>query len=215
MCSKYTRTNVHSNVIVMKQPQQNHLLDRQELILKTALRLFGCNGYFNTSVQDIRRESNVSIGTIYHYFSSKEAIAQALYQMMVAEMSSSLEQIINSSSTANECSRKIISFLFERAEAAPEEMHFILYARHQEFLPSEKPICSSRPFELIMRMVQKGIASGELIAIDPAVATTSLFGGAMRLIHLRLDNALNNPLMTYLEETWRCGWRSVRADKAS
>ncbi len=184
--------------------------DRRELILQAALRLFGRDGYFNTSVHDIRREADVSIGTIYHYFSSKEALAQALYQKLVTEMSNNLAQIIAASSGARDCSRAIISYLFEKAESSPEEMHFILYARHQEFMPSEKPICSSKPFELIMRMVQMGIAKGELIAIDPAVATTSLFGGAMRLIHLRLDKALPKPLGEYLDETWRCGWRAIK-----
>jgi AcrR family transcriptional regulator len=200
----------------MPQAKYRYIMqpDRRELILQAALRLFGSNGYFNTSVHDIRREAEVSIGTIYHYFPSKEAIAKALYRKLVTEMSNDLEQIIAARSSVRDCSRAIISYLFEKAESSPEEMHFIMYARHQEFMPSEKPICSSEPFELIMRMVQKGIAREELIAIDPAVATTSIFGGAMRLIHLRLDKALQKPLTTYLEETWRCGWRAVKLDKA-
>ncbi len=51
--------------------------DFKKKIIDTALRLFSDKGYFNTSLQDIRKEANVSIGGIYHHFKNKEEIASA------------------------------------------------------------------------------------------------------------------------------------------
>ncbi len=186
--------------------------DRRQRILDTALRLFGSVGYFNTSLQDIRREADVSIGTIYHYFQNKEAIAGALYQELVAMMSSTLDSIFAAHDATHSRGRAVMAFFFEMTETAPEAMHYILYARHQEFMPAQVPICSAEPFAKIVRMVVRGMERGEIRTMHPMIATTTLFGGAMRLIHLYLDGVLDMPLGSCLEESWECGWRAVAAD---
>jgi len=50
-----------------------------EKVLETALRLFTLQGYSATTIEDIRMQSEVSVGAIYHHFGSKEGIAGALY----------------------------------------------------------------------------------------------------------------------------------------
>lgn len=194
------------------QPQKVQQ-DRRAAILQTSLKLFASEGYFNTSVHDIRKKADVSIGTIYHYFANKEAVAQALYHELISRLTKALLEIFSSNDSSRDCCRAVTEYLFEMAESSPEEMHYILYARHQEFMPGEKPICSSRPFELILGMVVRGIEKGEIRPLNPAVATTSIFGGTMRLIHLWLDGALPGPLSSYLEEAWECGWLAVAREK--
>lgn len=46
-------------------------------IIKTARMLFRLNGFGNTSIDDICRESGVTRGNLYFYFRSKEALARA------------------------------------------------------------------------------------------------------------------------------------------
>jgi len=45
--------------------------------------------------------------------------------------------------------------------------------------------------------------------MDPMVASTCLFGGAIRMITARLDGVLDGRLQDYEEEIWRCSWRAV------
>ncbi len=56
-----------------KRKQQ--ALETRSRILKNALKLFEENGYDNVSIQDIADESHTSVGSIYHYFRSKEEMA--------------------------------------------------------------------------------------------------------------------------------------------
>jgi hypothetical protein len=51
--------------------------------------------------------------------------------------------------------------------------------------------------------------SGEIRTMSPLVAASVLFGGAFRLIQLRLDGVLNTPLHELMEEAWECAWRAV------
>ena len=64
-----------------------------EVVMQAAIHLFTKQGYFNTSVPDIVRESGVSTGSIYHHFGDKEGIAKTLFKMLVARMENAFNTI--------------------------------------------------------------------------------------------------------------------------
>lgn len=185
--------------------------DPRQLVLDAVLVLFNQRGYFATSVQDISRESGVSIGSIYHHFGDKEGIARDLYHALAEQMSSKISWISARQASVHDQCREIVKTLFEMTETQPLVMDFMLYAKHKEFLPDEKPICSSKPFELMRTIVTAGMDAGEIRRMDVMVASTSLFGGPIRMIVARLDGVLQEPLPRYLDEAWDCAWRSVAA----
>lgn len=51
---------------------------KRRTIQQTAKMLFAQEGFYNTSVSDIVRESGFSVGTIYTYFSSKDDIVRSI-----------------------------------------------------------------------------------------------------------------------------------------
>ncbi|MCL4744027.1 MAG: TetR/AcrR family transcriptional regulator [Burkholderiaceae bacterium] len=185
--------------------------DTRQQVLDAVLALFAERGYFATSIQDISRESAVSVGSIYHHFGDKEGIARALYQALSDRMSSRISWISARHASVHDQCRGIVETLFEMTEREPLVMDFMLYAKHKDFLPEEKPICSSRPFELMRTIVAAGMESGEIRRMDVMVASTSLFGGPIRMIVARLDAVLQVPLSRHLDEVWECAWRSVAA----
>ena len=192
---------------------QSQARDMETQILETALTLFTNQGYFNTSVHHIQKTSNVSIGTIYHYFKNKAEIARALYEKVLKQMTEIIVDILNRHESTHDRCQALIRQLLDMTEADPKKMNYMLHANHQEFLPSEKPVCSSVPFELILNMVQTGIQRGEIRRLRPVVASATIFGGALRLIHLRLDGALQEPVTEYFEEIWDSSWRGVEVTK--
>lgn len=181
----------------------------RDLVMASALRLFTGNGYFNTSIPDIVRDSGVSTGSIYHHFGDKEGIAKTLFDTLVNWMEEALQQIEKKNSSAQDRCRDTIQLLFQIAEEEPDMMKFMLHARHKEFLPEEGPICSSRPFQHMREMVAEGINKGEIMAMDDTVAAAAVFGGALRMIQLRLDGILEKALQEYQDEIWTSAWRSV------
>ena len=57
--------------------------DRRRAILDAALACFLDQGYLATSIADIRRRSGASTGSIYHFFTSKAALAETLLREAV------------------------------------------------------------------------------------------------------------------------------------
>jgi len=184
--------------------------DTRGLILKTGLNLFTTRGYFNTSIHDIRAEADISIGSIYHYFKGKEAIAKALYDDLVNSMNKEITDIISTNDSVRECSRALVHYLFSMTDNSPITTEFMLHAKHREFMPDEPPFCSTEPFEMIKALVERGIAQGEIREMDSIVATTCLFGPAFRYILLHLDGTVKGPLEPYVDAIWSTSWRGVK-----
>ena len=57
---------------------------RQQILL-AALQCFAELGYAHTSMARIAKEAGISKGLIYHYFDSKEALLDGIFQMMLQE----------------------------------------------------------------------------------------------------------------------------------
>ncbi len=70
---------------------------RRQAILDAALTCFANKGFTETTMEDIRKLSGASTGSIYHHFSNKEMLARALY----LEGRSSLNAALFASLTAS------------------------------------------------------------------------------------------------------------------
>ena len=57
----------------------------RERLYATAIRLISARGYEATTLRDIAKDANVSVGLLYRYFPSKQAVVLALYDDLSAE----------------------------------------------------------------------------------------------------------------------------------
>jgi AcrR family transcriptional regulator len=57
----------------------------RERILETSLQLFRTHGFDETTMRDIAKEADMSLGAAYYYFESKEALVLAYYEKVHAE----------------------------------------------------------------------------------------------------------------------------------
>ena len=80
---------------------------RRQAILEAALTCFASKGFTETTMEDIRKLSGASTGSIYHHFSNKEMLARALY----LEGRNSLNAALSASLTANTLREGIEAFI--------------------------------------------------------------------------------------------------------
>ena len=181
-------------------------------ILSAALNLFVRDGYHNVSIHHIQKQANVSIGSIYNHFGGKEGVARALYIHILKEMEEMVDDAIAAETSPVMQCQAIISDLFRYTESHRNIIAFVFQARHVEFLPDELPTCDSAPFIKMRGIVQKGIDCGELRAMDTWVAAAAVFGGAFRMIQLRLENKVEQPLPSHLNQVIETAINGVRMD---
>lgn len=72
--------------------------EKRKRILDTATTEFADYGFENTSIQQIAKKAEISVGSVYKYFENKEE----LFSMVVKEGLSSLEELLLTHSASNE-----------------------------------------------------------------------------------------------------------------
>lgn len=68
--------------------------DRRQVLINEAARLFGNNGYENTSMRDIATAVGILPGSLYHHFPSKEELFVAVYSFAVSQSLDALNTAI-------------------------------------------------------------------------------------------------------------------------
>lgn len=61
-------------------------LATRERLLRIAVRMFAEHGYEGTSIEAVLKESEVSRGALYHHFTGKEALFEAVLEKLEAEI---------------------------------------------------------------------------------------------------------------------------------
>ncbi len=77
------------------------MLDRKEHVLKHAHQLFIKKGFRDTSIQDILEESNISKGTFYNYFSSKNELLISIFEASYERLERMRNALLEKSSHEN------------------------------------------------------------------------------------------------------------------
>ena len=191
-----------------KQKEKDGFRDQ---ILESALTLFAAKGYSSTSIEDIKRKSNISTSRIYSQFKNKQAIAKALYTDIAKRMNDSLQEIDRTNVAVRDKMRAVVDLMFDLTEQAPDVMRFLLLSRHQSYFVDEELQNFSPPFNRIKDIIDAGIKIGEIRRIDSALIDSCFQGVMARTIALRLDGTLEKPLDRYINDVWSMVWNAVEA----
>lgn len=183
-------------------------------ILTAALDLFVNRGFHNVSVHDVQKQADVSIGSIYNHFGGKEGIAKALYHHILKEVDEMVNCILEEQSGSVDRCNEIIRQLFNYTETHRNIIAYVFHPRHNEFLPDEPPICNTTPFMTIRDVIQQGMDAGEIRKHEIFVAAAAIFGGPIRMINLRLDNVIEEPLPNLLSDILDGIWQGMVTDKS-
>lgn len=73
-------------------PQSDNSSDRRGQILGAAMVCFAKCGFHQTSMHDISEEAGISVGLIYRYFASKEAVISAMTEEHKRELAQVLDR---------------------------------------------------------------------------------------------------------------------------
>ncbi len=99
--------------------------DRKEELIDAAERLFSEKGFNETSVDDICDDVGVAHGLFYYYFDSKEGVIEAITGRMIAELESSLVEIVEDTEMrGDEKFKRFLDLSLQRRKERPYLLSF-------------------------------------------------------------------------------------------
>ena len=122
-------------MVVGASGQNTTTESRRKAILQAALKSFSTKGFTETTMEDIRRLSGASTGSIYHHFENKEMLAQALYLEGRSDLNAALlASIIDRQ--PREGIKALVYAYIDLFEQHPDLGQYIMQADSTEYLGS-------------------------------------------------------------------------------
>lgn len=104
--------------------------DRRSQILQAALAAFLAKGYSATTIADIRTRSGASTGSIYHFFSGKGALAEALLRDATAGWAAASGGALDPTQSPERAIKASVHGLVRWGMAHPAHLRFMDEIRH-------------------------------------------------------------------------------------
>lgn len=172
---------------------------KRDLILNTAFRLFVEKGYLDTKIIDIADEAGIGKGTVYEYFSSKEALFAELLSTHVIDHYTVLSRRLKSSDCS--CENQLKQYiLFERETA----MRYGNGKNYIDRLSAEYGILQKPElkeivdrlmeirFNTVQSILSEGMEKGEFIHVNPIAAALSVMGAVSFFLSFKYGLLSNN-----------------------
>jgi AcrR family transcriptional regulator len=162
--------------------------DRRRMeIIEAAEKVFSAKGFEATTVEDIASRAELSKGTIYLYFESKEDLHDAIVMRGMEILAGMFEKAFESGTTGLEKIRGIgeayMQFFREQKDYFDALLRFETHKREE--------IAGNDPMMLVIESVRLGIEDGSIRSdIDPVKMALLLWGqttGVLQNNHLKCD----------------------------
>jgi len=177
--------------------------ERKISIMQKSLKLFSSEGFYATTIPDIAKKVGMSVGNMYNYFSSKEALAKELILYISDILGDELRQINDMDISTKEKISKIVHMYFSLARDRPETIEYFLrvYLSNREIFSKDCSgmICVSSFVTELMIFFDDGVQKGELKDQDFFAAFGLFMGYLGGMVFLFGEDVLPNSLESYEE----------------
>lgn len=153
---------------------------RKAEIVRTATRILTESGYQGMSLEDVAEQTDIAKATLYHYFSSKDALVAAALETLTEEVLQRLgvrEDAVGEAGAREHLAALIDEQIRILTETAPEVAAVFSWPRGwPEVFDEPMKDMRRRHDAVFRRVVEQGVADGEFTCPDVNVALQCLHG---------------------------------------
>lgn len=188
----------------------------RERILAAALKLFVEQGYFNTNVPDLSRDSKCSVGSIYHTFKNKEEVATALYDEGISSFRRALEHSLSNVTDIEDTVKTLVQSFLEFSEVNHQLSKYLWLCRHNEFMSGiirhPTRVGMDQLGRILTKRIKQGIRNNKIRPLTANLIWSVLFGIPVGYVRDWLDGYNLDPPSKVAPELADICWRGLKTD---
>ena len=191
--------------------------ERQNAILSAALECFTERGFAATTVEEIRKRSGASIGSIYHHFGGKEGLAAELYVDGLGGYQAGLLEALEGKPDAEASIRALVRHHLRWVEANPALAKFLMNRRETELrLATEARVRALNRdfFPRVAAWMERHVHSRALRPVPADLWEPLLLGPSQEFARLWLAGRTRIALRRAERELAEATWNALRGDRA-
>ena len=159
---------------------------KKQDIFSTTLTIIARQGLHATPMSQIASESNVAIGTIYHYFKSKEELVQALYTDIRREVEDAIFpeeiDIANYEAEFSALCLRLFKFFIQN----PMKFNFIQQYEHSPFGQDTDELSANIEYPISANFFDLGLRNDLLKAMPVSLLSNIVYCQMVNLVRLHL-----------------------------
>lgn len=189
---------------------------RKRQIIDAALRCFSEHGVSGTTIDMIREASATSVGSLYHHFGNKEAIAAAVFIEGMHDFALQVASRLDSANGAEEGIKALVAANVEWISANPDWARFCFHHRAQ--VRDQDATARLRgDQQLFQQRLRDWFAPyrSALRDFPPEVFAALIVGPTHDYARHWLAGRISTPLAAQLDTFAEAAWCSVRAEVVS
>jgi AcrR family transcriptional regulator len=186
---------------------------RRAAILEAALDCFYRLGYANATIDDVRRASGASVGSIYHHFGDKEGIAGALYVEGLRRYQSSLLGAAEGFRGPRGLIRGIVMHYIDWTLENPAWARFLFETRRVEGVAAAEPEIRRETrgfFDRLAARFARSVEHGEIRSFPMEVTAAILIGPAQELARHWLRAGIPDDIEPVRRALADAAWRALK-----
>jgi AcrR family transcriptional regulator len=181
-------------------------MGKREDILEATLDLVVDDGLASFSFSRLFERANVGAGTVYHYFSGKDALLEALYTAIAQRMDEGVVRTWSTEMTVRQQFDVLVRGLAEYTLAHPKDLALLEACKRARAIPVELKDRITPGLEAALVLLARGQAEGLLRPLDPHLALTMITGlllSVVAVVEVRKFPWGPEELDQVLESCWR------------
>jgi TetR/AcrR family fatty acid metabolism transcriptional regulator len=158
-------------------------VDKKQLILEAAVRVFAREGYHTSRVGRIAEEAGVAYGLVYHYFGSKDELLETIFRRTWTDMLARVREVEESGRPAREQIRQVAAVVLRTWRRDRDLVRVLVreVIRSEHLQHRVEEIADA--FRALERIIRKGQERGELRRdLDARLASVVLYGALEEIL---------------------------------
>ena len=188
---------------------RHRFADTRDRIEQAAVRLFVEKGVAETSVRDIARAVGLSEGALYRHFEGKDELVWKAFERHYVAFGATLQALAENEPTARGKVAAMIRGFCRAHDENPTLFKFLLFIQHGQLSKVERG--APTPVNVVRSVLDKAIASRELPAQRPDLATALVFGVVLQPVTFAAYGRLPLNLGSMCERLVAASWAALTA----
>ena len=163
----------------------------RQAIQMAAVRVFAEKGFSRATMEDVARQAEVSVGTIYLYYRSKEDLYVSLLFESMQRMSEAIEKIMASGLTPDRQLKRVWDYFYDYHARYPQSYRVLVFLQQPGLTAGISPktlqeinVRAARNFSLVSHIVAAAIAKGIYRPHEPREVVDLVWSLFLGLVHL-------------------------------
>ena len=174
----------------MKTSRNTPDTEKKLAILESALQLITENGFHNAPMSLLAKRAGVAAGTIYHHFSGKEEIINALYAFGKSNMGLAMQKADDPKLPYKERFSRAWLSLFNHFTKHPAEFLFLEQYANSPFISQVTKEENRRFYKPTVDLLIDGMKKGKLRKMDTELMVALVYGDIATCVKLHLSGEL-------------------------